>query len=73
MAGGRKTDPSPPQDPSPTEEDVEISLEDSFPASDPPGFIRESRIGSPPGHETRKRDRRKDAGAGKSAPRKDGS
>jgi hypothetical protein len=72
MAGGRKIDPPPSDDPpsadpSPTDEDVEISLEDSFPASDPPGFIRESRVGSPPGHET---GERKDVGAGKRDPRK---
>jgi hypothetical protein len=39
----------PAEDPAPTEADVEISLEDSFPASDPPGFIRETRVGSPAG------------------------
>jgi hypothetical protein len=39
----------PAEDPAPTEADVEISLEDSFPASDPPGFIREARVGSPAG------------------------
>jgi hypothetical protein len=39
----------PAEDPVPTEADVEISLEDSFPASDPPGFIRETRVGSPAG------------------------
>ena len=37
------------EDPAPTEADVEISLEDSFPASDPPGFIGETRVGSPAG------------------------
>jgi hypothetical protein len=47
----------PAEDPAPTEEDVEISLEDSFPASDPPGFIREARVGSPAGRRRQAKER----------------
>jgi hypothetical protein len=51
---GRK----PTDDPDPTEADVEISLEDSFPASDPPGFIREARVGAPAGRRRGAKDAR---------------
>jgi hypothetical protein len=48
----------PTEDPAPTEADVEISLEDSFPASDPPGFIPEARVGSPSGRSRGVKDTR---------------